>query len=70
MTMTGTQARRLTDREEDRQTGRKTDAQVSSDCPKLPALVMFIQSNKFDTNKDASNKFEKERISLNLLEFT
>ena len=26
--------------------------------------------NKFDTNKDASNKCENERIFLNLLEFT
>jgi hypothetical protein len=26
--------------------------------------------NKFDTNKDASNKCEDERIFLNLMEFT
>ena len=27
-------------------------------------------TNKFDTNNDASNKCENERIFLNLLEFT
>ena len=30
----------------------------------------YLYSNKFDSNNDASNECENERISLNLLEFT
>ena len=32
--------------------------------------IRKFAENKFDTNKDASNKCENERIFLNLLEFT
>ena len=54
---------------------------VGQDAVELPALGIFtcwmvsckectLFENKFDTNKDASNKCENERIFLNFLEFT
>ena len=51
----------------------KTLSQISKridDCLANLHMISQFEKTKFDTNNDASNECENERIFLNLLEFS